>query len=74
MYLKLREVAEVPQPGEQVALWPREVRELSYHMEDPEPARGGLKGRVHEFLKRRTSWLFAKSKALHQIAGVIGEA
>lgn len=85
MHAKLREVAELPRPGEQVALWAREVRELSYDMDDAvdafvvrlegeDPARGGgLKSRAHELLKR-TARLFGKSKALHQIAGAVGDA
>ncbi|CAL4964103.1 unnamed protein product [Urochloa decumbens] len=89
LHTALREVAKVPfdqlDEQEQVALWGREARELSYDMEDavdsfivrfkgnPEPARAGLKSRVQELLNK-TARLFHKGKALHQLAGAIGDA
>ncbi|RCV23832.1 hypothetical protein SETIT_5G036400v2 [Setaria italica] len=81
----LRKVAKVDQPDEQDTHWAREVRELSYDMEDAvdafmlrvtgdtEPARGDLKCRVQEFLKK-TGRLFGKGKELHQIAGAVEDA
>ncbi|KAK3159814.1 hypothetical protein QOZ80_1BG0051390 [Eleusine coracana subsp. coracana] len=80
MYVKLREVAEVPPDrlDEGTKLWASDVRELSYDMADAidaftlhvgDPTDTGLRG----FLKRMAR-LFSKGKALHEIAGAVRDA
>ncbi|GJN06366.1 hypothetical protein PR202_ga24089 [Eleusine coracana subsp. coracana] len=80
MYVKLREVAEVPldRLDEGTKLWASDVRELSYDMADAidafilhveDPTATGLRG----FLKRMAR-LFSKGKALHEIVGAVRDA
>ncbi|TVU22724.1 hypothetical protein EJB05_32441, partial [Eragrostis curvula] len=89
MHAALRSVAAVPpdRVDEVTAAWARDVRELSYDMEDavdaftvrvddharPDAGDHGLRSRLRGFLDRTTR-LFRKGKALHQVAGAIRDA
>ncbi|EEC79848.1 hypothetical protein OsI_21327 [Oryza sativa Indica Group] len=90
MHAAMHKVAEVPpeQLDPVVRVWARQVRELSYDMEDAvdtymvrigmeedhigHPA-ANLKNKVKKFVKK-TSRLFRKGKDLRQIVGAVGEA
>uniref|UniRef100_A0A3B6SBI0 Uncharacterized protein n=1 Tax=Triticum aestivum TaxID=4565 RepID=A0A3B6SBI0_WHEAT len=87
MHAVLREVGKVPpdQLQEPVRIWAGKVRDLSCDMEDAVDdflARVGegsgskptdMRSRVNKFLKKTTE-LFGKDKALHQICDAINEA
>ncbi|XP_037463460.1 disease resistance protein RGA5-like [Triticum dicoccoides] len=87
MHAVLREVGKVPldQLQEPVRIWAGKVRDLSCDMEDVVDdfmARVGessgrkptdMRSRVNKFLKKTTT-LFCKGKALHQICDAIKEA
>ncbi|VAI82465.1 unnamed protein product [Triticum turgidum subsp. durum] len=87
MHAVLREVGKVPpdQLQEPVRIWAGKVRDLSCDMEDAVDdflARVGdgsaskptdMRSRVNKFLKKTTT-LFGKGKALHQICDAIKEA
>uniref|UniRef100_A0A0D3EQZ0 Uncharacterized protein n=1 Tax=Oryza barthii TaxID=65489 RepID=A0A0D3EQZ0_9ORYZ len=86
MHGVVRWIGEVPpeQLDGQVRLWARQVREISYDMEDAvdaylvrvadgEPEAAKQNRRLSESLKRAAR-LFTKGRALHQIAGAVEEA
>ncbi|CAM0942750.1 unnamed protein product [Alopecurus aequalis] len=90
MHATLRKVGELPPDmlDEQVRVWAGMARDLSYDMEDAvdafmvrvEEGRGhdhgspnNMKNKIKKFLKRTTK-LFSKGKALHQISRAIQEA
>ncbi|XP_048560850.1 disease resistance protein RGA5-like [Triticum urartu] len=88
MHAVLRKIGTKPpeQFDEQVLIWAGKVRDLSYHMEDAvdsfivrvvedghDHGSTNMKNKVKKFLKKTTK-LFTKGKALHQISGDIEEA
>ncbi|KAF6981590.1 hypothetical protein CFC21_000051, partial [Triticum aestivum] len=88
MHAVLRKIGAKPpeQSDEQVLIWAGKVRDLSYNMEDAVDAfivRGeedghdggstNMRNRIKKFL-RKTTKLFTKGKALHQISDAIEEA
>ncbi|KAF7099381.1 hypothetical protein CFC21_101016 [Triticum aestivum] len=87
MHAVLRKVDEVPseQLEEPVRIWAGKVRDLSCDMEDavddfmvrvdegPSSNPTNMRNRVKKFLKKTTK-LFGKGKALHQISDAIKEA
>ncbi|XP_048552510.1 disease resistance protein RGA5-like [Triticum urartu] len=88
MHAVLRKIGAKPpeQFDEQVLIWAGKVRDLSYNMEDAVDAfivRGeedghdggstNMRNRIKKFL-RKTTKLFTKGKALHQISDAIEEA
>lgn len=84
MYATLEKLAEKPFDNQQVLVWAGLVREQCYDMEDAvegfkvqldddldcDPS--NIKGRVKKLLKKTTR-LFTKGKAIHQISNAIQE-
>ncbi|KAI5016819.1 hypothetical protein ZWY2020_029097 [Hordeum vulgare] len=88
MHTVLRKIGAKPQEqfDDQVLIWAGKVRDLSYHMEDAvdtftvrmseddhDHGSTNMKNKVKKFM-RKTSKLFTKGKALHQISDAIEEA
>ncbi|KAE8779673.1 putative disease resistance RPP13-like protein 3 [Hordeum vulgare] len=88
MHTVLRKIGAKPreQFDDQVLIWAGKVRDLSYHMEDTvdtftvrmseddhDHGSTNMKNKVKKFM-RKTSKLFTKGKALHQISDAIEEA